>query len=564
MRLLWGSLVLTLICLQSAFGQTSPAQLMSQEELASLIEDAYSIYSADFARADSIFSQARSRARQQGWTKEEAGALRILGVIHYLQGDYEGALPLYQASLDLAESLGDRRGQAAVLNEIGNFFIKRKEFDRAETMLLRSADDALAARDTVLYSTSLDMQGRIKLYQQDLAAAGKLWNEVLLIRRQIKDTVGLSYVFDNLSALAAQRAQTETALSLLDSSIYIRGLLQDRQGEAIAINNQGEVLLSIGDTVKAIPYFERSLQLSRAVGFVDLQQWTLGLLAASYASAGDLSRALRIQQETQTLKDSLYNVETTARIAEMQEKYESQKRASELAEERARLRQRTAWLLAACFGVLALVLGMVMLVRRQKARREKLMQEAESSLRQNQLRISRDLHDHMGAELSIVASRLGRLNREIGDNKLEEVNQQVREAMTQMRETIWAVRSEEATWQDLFDQLQGFADKLEHDNIQFQLASKLVNTRLSPQHLLEIYRIGQEALRNAVRHAQADTIIVSADESGFSVSDNGKGTPADQAGSYGLASMRERAKELGATLDIAGQPGIGTTVRLNW
>jgi signal transduction histidine kinase len=170
----------------------------------------------------------------------------------------------------------------------------------------------------------------------------------------------------------------------------------------------------------------------------------------------------------------------------------------------------------------------------------------------------------MGAELSIVASRLGRLNREIGDNKLEEVNQQVREAMTQMRETIWAVRSEEATWQDLFNQLQGFADKLEHDDIQFQLASKLANTHLSPQHLLEIYRIGQEALRNAVRHAQADTIIVIADESGFSVSDNGRGTPADQAGSYGLASMRERAKELGATLDIAGQPGIGTTVRLVW
>lgn len=558
-------LLATFSCLFFGFsvsGQTVPTHLEGKARLDYLIDNAYDFYSADFARADSIFNAAATSARQNGWEAQEAGAAKVLGIIFYLQGKYDEALPQYQHALDLYQGLEDERGQAAVLNEMGNFFLKRQEFDRSLQLLERGATKALSVGDTVLYSNSLDMQGRLQLLNDKLPVAKALWLDVLRLRRRIRDTVGLSYVYDNLGSLAGQQQQPQLALAYLDSSISIRQLLGDRQGEAIAVNNQGETLLAVSDTSGAIPYFEKSLRLSRAVGFTDLQQWTMGLLSKAYASEGKLSDALRLQGQTLTLKDSLYNIETTARIAEMQEKYESQQRALELAEERSRLAQRTAWLVVTILGVIGLIAALFFLIQRQARKRRELKQKAEASLRQNQLRISRDLHDHLGTELSLITSRLGQLDHQFEGKGLAEVSDQVREAMTQMRETIWAVRSEGTTWLELFAQLRGFAEKLDHPNIQFSMAERLSGQILNPSHVLELYRIGQEAMRNAVQHANASEIVVAADETGFSVSDNGSGTVDAKAGHYGLTSMRERAQEIGASFTLASHTGKGTKIHV--
>jgi signal transduction histidine kinase len=79
------------------------------------------------------------------------------------------------------------------------------------------------------------------------------------------------------------------------------------------------------------------------------------------------------------------------------------------------------------------------------------------------------------------------------------------------------------------------------------------------------YRIAAEAVANAVRHAGASTCTVTLGLSGddllVEISDDGRGVPADAVPGVGSASMRERAAELGGTLDVTTAPGGGTTVR---
>jgi len=82
-----------------------------------------------------------------------------------------------------------------------------------------------------------------------------------------------------------------------------------------------------------------------------------------------------------------------------------------------------------------------------------------------------------------------------------------------------------------------------------------------------VYRVAQEALHNALRHAAAAQVCVSV-RSGprrvtLEVSDDGKGfVPGSTAGGLGLASMRERAAAAGAALSVATAPGRGTRIRL--
>ena len=95
---------------------------------------------------------------------------------------------------------------------------------------------------------------------------------------------------------------------------------------------------------------------------------------------------------------------------------------------------------------------------------------------------------------------------------------------------------------------------------------ELRNEGGEPDGELAVLRIINEALHNAVRHAHAQRIVVSLDEHGFEVADDGVGFDPDTAElrsrHLGLTSMEERAQELGGRLEIRSAPGKGTTVRL--
>jgi len=94
--------------------------------------------------------------------------------------------------------------------------------------------------------------------------------------------------------------------------------------------------------------------------------------------------------------------------------------------------------------------------------------------------------------------------------------------------------------------------------------------RLRPGVDEELFKIAQEALHNALRHAAAEHVRVRLDERpeavALSVADDGRGfdpdAPALRSRSLGLTSMEERAEALGGALRIASAPGAGTTIDL--
>jgi signal transduction histidine kinase len=92
---------------------------------------------------------------------------------------------------------------------------------------------------------------------------------------------------------------------------------------------------------------------------------------------------------------------------------------------------------------------------------------------------------------------------------------------------------------------------------------------LTSERATAIFRIFQEILTNIARHARASRVCIrlAASDGGLvlTVSDDGCGiTPAQQAaaGSIGLLGMRERAAQIGGTIDFHGESGRGTTVTL--
>jgi signal transduction histidine kinase len=187
-------------------------------------------------------------------------------------------------------------------------------------------------------------------------------------------------------------------------------------------------------------------------------------------------------------------------------------------------------------------------------------------------RIARDLHDRVAQSLAYLAFELDRISKMARTkpvtSELDALRHDVRHVVTEVRDTLYDLRTNVSETQDLVETLQGFLDRVaarSHLEVQFE---HRVSSRLPLPLEREFWRIAQEAITNAEHHARAHhlTVLWEADE-GFgelSVIDNGRGFPLDagrRLDSYGLLGMRERADAIGAALYIDSAPGHGTTVR---
>jgi signal transduction histidine kinase len=210
-----------------------------------------------------------------------------------------------------------------------------------------------------------------------------------------------------------------------------------------------------------------------------------------------------------------------------------------------------------------------------QASRERIVAGREEERR----RLRHDLHDGVGPELAGMALQLERLAGKLaGDPDLAALAGRLRD---QMRRTVAAVRrAVDDLRPPALDELGLVAALREHvaayrmpvpavasagdsaDGVTV-VAEDLPPLRAAVE--VAAYRIAAEAVSNAVRHAGASACTVSIGVSGedllVEITDDGRGVPADAVPGVGSTSMRERAAELGGSLDVTSAPGAGTTVR---
>jgi signal transduction histidine kinase len=335
---------------------------------------------------------------------------------------------------------------------------------------------------------------------------------------------------------------------------------------AININNMGEVLLRAGQPAKALSYFQEALRKSEAIGFNDLRRHVMQMLSDTYSGMGSDALAKDWLQKSYALKDSMFNVERSRQLAEMATKYETEKKEKELARQEAKLQRRNAYLLlvglllAAAIAIFGFILRQQKLKRREAELQTELATSAAANrLQEERLRISRDLHDNLGAELTIIGSTLSRkafqAGSEVEKQELEAIGGNARQAMGLLRETIWAIRHEQFSVKQLAEKIGDFAVRATSLPVEIQAPESGI--LLSPSQTLNLYRIAQEAITNAVKYAEATAIkVVFENAAGnhvkLTVSDDGKGfDPTDKFSGNGLGNMRARADEMGGRLGLS-------------
>ena len=187
-------------------------------------------------------------------------------------------------------------------------------------------------------------------------------------------------------------------------------------------------------------------------------------------------------------------------------------------------------------------------------------------------RIARDLHDRVGQSLASIGFELDRISRAAAGSAVEDdltvLREEVKGVVTEVRDTLYDLRTEVTPEDGLVDTIAGYLDRVgERTGLRTEFVHH-ETARLSLRQERELWRIAQEAVTNAVRHAEARTITVEwthGDDAGtLVVRDDGRGFALDgpmRPDAYGVRGMRERAAAIGGTLSISDADGGGTVVR---
>jgi signal transduction histidine kinase len=286
--------------------------------------------------------------------------------------------------------------------------------------------------------------------------------------------------------------------------------------------------------------------------------------------------------------DSLQNIKNLELIQEKETEFRTKEKEQQLALQEAQLNSQRLWIVALGGGALLIALIGFLMYRQQKLKVKHQHQEQElkealykietaNKLEEQRVRISKELHDNIGSQLTYLSSAaqniglgLSKFSTEVTQEKLEKLSEFSQDAITDLRDTIWVMNRGEVSWKNLTERITYLAHKVSNaTGIAVEVTKKGNNDQpLGPDQTINIYRIIQEAVNNAVKHAKATKIevVINANTPIFiEILDNGSGYDVStiNKGSHGLYNMESRAKKIGATLTIETNSN-GTKIRLEF
>jgi signal transduction histidine kinase len=244
------------------------------------------------------------------------------------------------------------------------------------------------------------------------------------------------------------------------------------------------------------------------------------------------------------------------------------------------------WFRAAVgLGVAVLLAGAVLWVTRRRMHRKLERIERLRTIERERARISQDIHDTLGANLTRISLLSEAVQSELENPpqaavQLERIYNTARELTRAMDEIVWAVNPQYDTLDSLANYLGNFAQEFLGSldiRCRLDVPLQLPSWPVAAEVRHNLFLAFKEALNNVVKHAIASevslSLMVRTDFFVLVIRDNGKGFSPDVmeqpgrrepdriARGHGLANMRRRLEKIGGRCKIQSSPGSGTEVK---
>ncbi len=558
---------------------------------------------ASFLKADSLLQKLSSREAFVFLSK----VWHNYGAVQQIKGDQESfADILLEKAIPFAIKGGDSVYLGKNYFDLGLTFTNTLQYAKAEEVWNMAIDifkKANAPKEYLMDAYNLSAQNYVELKNMDRAKA-MLDSGAALLKPYPESQYYLDFYASEAMLYNAQNKFAQAHESIDKGIALAKKLGQPYREQRILLQRffafYGEKKFEKGEQVL--------LELMNRQPFITLLANRLQVyngMAENYAGMGKHNLAYDWLKKYSQLSDSVANVNLQSKINALNVKYKTKESQEQIAalngeKEKAKLAAKNSRLLIWLFGLTSLFLLIVAALSWFYFRNNKKLQEQKELNYQQQLleaeqkqqiqfanallqgeenerkRIASDLHDGLGGMLAGVKINLSKLTENknssiVMNSDIYKVIEQLDGSVTELRRIARNMMPESLLQLGLEVSLRDMCDALNSPATSVEFQAFSINAALPKETQITVYRIVQELLANAIRHANATEILVqcSQNENTFYITleDNGRGFDTSmlplQKG-IGISNVKNRVDFLKGKMDINSTPAQGTTVNIEF
>ena len=535
-------------------------------------------------------------------TEKNINALKSKGRNDSLMAQYESAsgytlmkmnrqkeaLEHFYTSLKIAEIIGDFKAKARALHQIGWAHMELNQSKKAVGYFLQSLNVFEQNKSTPLFPATFNniasCYGDIGKFDSTIYFSKK---GIALANKQNNYTVEANGWFILGTAYIEQKKYDEALRCFLKAKP-----IREKTGDYFFIVSDMAVLSELyaimGRTDEGIKISKEAITIAEQQKLQAKFPMIYKSMAMNYEKAGDFNMAASIYKKITFLKDSIYNNASTEALAEMETKYQTEKKERIIQEQKFNLKKKNYFILAISILLLLGALLAYFIQARNKILQQAAMNKAlhEQELKataavmtaeeKERQRIAKDLHDGVGQMMSAAKMTLSAFSNEINfsneeqKNSFERIIGLVDDSCKEVRTVSHQMMPNLLLKSGLGKAIVDFIDKIDRRIIKVHLHTEGLNERLDEQIEIVVYRVLQECVNNVIKHSGASQLDISLikDNDGISatIEDNGSGFDTSQLNTdagMGLRNMRARVEFVKGTIEFDSTPGNGTLVAIH-
>ncbi len=528
-------------------------------------------------------------ARNVADIKAETRIQTLRGNATFLKGHFDSAVHIHLSMARKGDKYPPYPELTLLYYELATIYGRNKYQDISERYIRTGLNVARLLQNDTLVADGYNRLGVILERKNQLDSALICYEMSRSMNNRLGHILGESFSLENIAGIYNIKGDQAKALFFLRQSLYYREHLDNKTALAMAYMNMGEAFSGMKSYDSAIYYTNKAIEMARIVKFRDITGYAYNFLSEIYQKKGDYKTSLHYHRLFSALNDSLYNEKRSQQMAEMNTKYETEKKEQQIDKlhqqteiQSLQIRQRNIFIAAAAILVLIAVVVTWLAYNRRKLQEQARLQlainkqqeitarEVIQAEERERRRIAADLHDGVGQLLSAALMNLnGLFNKTPMSPELQTLSQHslalVTESYDELRQISHQMIPNTLLKVGLASAVKDMIMRIDQSKMSISLEANGPDSRLDEEIETVLYRVIQESVNNVIKHAGATklNIQLTKDEEGVAVTieDNGKGFDMKQKDKgIGLKNMLTRVQFLKGTIDIDSSPGRGTLV----
>ncbi|WP_421872003.1 tetratricopeptide repeat protein [Marinoscillum sp.] len=529
-----------------------------------------------------------------------------VGRAYQLMGQFDSALVTFFKAIELMEAYEPSpllskihlRHQGNVYNNIGITYMEQEDLESAKKFYDKAVKKKKALGDLKEVGNMMLNIGGIKFQEGDPIAARGYLDSAAFYYEKTRHSLGLLLCCTNSAAVSNMVGEFAKGIEYAKDGAHIAKELDDQTNVALNYIHLGTAYWRLGNKRLSNAYLDSSAMISRAIDSKRVMSEVQNLKYEFALEDKDFEKALTYRNEYFATKDSMYQVQKSREISELETQYKTSEKEQEIAllEKENELNeatiQRNTFLLVGLIILLVLLIVIFYFIRyRTRQQHQAVLQEQKIRMREHQMqavidsqererkRFATDLHDGMGQLISALQLNIQSMNEVNGDHDkrdqlygnsttlLHDIHSEIRNiAFNLMPQTLM-----KAGLVDALEELIHRINKTE--KIKVNLSVYDLDERLPEVVEVSLYRIIQEFLSNIMKYSKAENVYLGItnheDELVLTIEDDGLGYDLEKfkvSEGNGWRNINSRINLIKGELDIdtsEGQKGSSVVINID-